>query len=234
MSLTTILCSLVLLQVILSFTQAGFLPDVLTGADSITCPDKNSCPDGNTCCLLVTGSYGCCPHANAVCCSDKLHCCPEGTTCNLVQQTCDSTNAAMQWIKSVALLRDSDHAQVEVNHAQVEVDHAQAEISHAQLEENQGYSVAKSSVLSEVTSNGDRTVCPDPSVSCPDYNTCCLMPNHQWVCCPLYRAVCCRDGFHCCAAGSRCDPSSFRCYREDSSAELLALILVHHGAAKKQ
>ena len=37
---------------------------------SITCGDKQSeCPDNTTCCQMPSGDYGCCPFADAVCCS---------------------------------------------------------------------------------------------------------------------------------------------------------------------
>ena len=58
---------------------------------SVVCPDGCSfCPNGYTCCKMATGSYGCCPLPNAVCCKDNIHCCPQGTTCNLEKQACDS------------------------------------------------------------------------------------------------------------------------------------------------
>ena len=57
---------------------------------NVVCPDGvTSCPSGYTCCKLSSGSYGCCPYENAVCCSDGKHCCPHGTKCNLAAGTCD-------------------------------------------------------------------------------------------------------------------------------------------------
>ena len=58
-------------------------------ASNGVCPDGISeCPAGTTCCKLVSGSYGCCPYTNAVCCSDHEHCCPSGYTCNVGAGTC--------------------------------------------------------------------------------------------------------------------------------------------------
>ena len=55
----------------------------------ITCPDGTSeCPDGDTCCRSNSGGYGCCPDANAVCCSDGQHCCPQDYSCNVSAGTC--------------------------------------------------------------------------------------------------------------------------------------------------
>jgi hypothetical protein len=57
-----------------------------------TCPDlKSQCPAESTCCQMQSGAYGCCPYANAVCCSDKLHCCPGGSTCDLTTGSCSSS-----------------------------------------------------------------------------------------------------------------------------------------------
>jgi hypothetical protein len=81
---------------------------------------------------------------------------------------------------------------------------------------------------------GDIVICPDPTRACPDGNTCCLMPNHQWVCCPLPFAVCCADGFHCCPSGSRCDPSSTRCTREDSASTLLSFLAIGNQRVKEK
>ena len=50
---------------------------------TVVCPDGQSyCPSENTCCTLSSGSMGCCPIPNAVCCVDGNHCCPEGYTCS--------------------------------------------------------------------------------------------------------------------------------------------------------
>jgi len=46
-------------------------------------------------------------------------------------------------------------------------------------------SLPPSSVEGAPGVRADYIVCPDSAWSCPDYNTCCLMPNYQWVCCPL-------------------------------------------------
>ena len=58
----------------------------VSAVDSVSnvyCPDGSSeCPDDNTCCLTQLGKYGCCPLANAVCCSDGKHCCPQGKACD--------------------------------------------------------------------------------------------------------------------------------------------------------
>ncbi|XP_029428750.1 progranulin isoform X2 [Rhinatrema bivittatum] len=52
------------------------------------CRDGSSCPDWTTCCQQKSSKFGCCPMANAVCCTDQIHCCPEGTTCDLTHSMC--------------------------------------------------------------------------------------------------------------------------------------------------
>ena len=67
---------------------------------NVVCPDGESeCPRGNTCCKLSSSRYGCCPEANAVCCSDDKHCCPSDTTCDLRSGTCSNG------ISTVAMLK---------------------------------------------------------------------------------------------------------------------------------
>ena len=57
--------------------------------DNVMCPgDQFTCPNGDTCCSDGSGSYGCCPLPNAVCCSDHLHCCPSGYTCQVTTGFC--------------------------------------------------------------------------------------------------------------------------------------------------
>ncbi|PNI17697.1 GRN isoform 9, partial [Pan troglodytes] len=52
---------------------------------AIQCPDSQfECPDFSTCCVMVDGSWGCCPMPQASCCEDRVHCCPHGAFCDLV------------------------------------------------------------------------------------------------------------------------------------------------------
>ena len=61
----------------------------IRAGSGIVCPDKQyQCPNGSTCCKVPSGTYGCCPLKNAVCCSDNIHCCPEGYTCDVKGGMC--------------------------------------------------------------------------------------------------------------------------------------------------
>ncbi|XP_051572907.1 granulin a isoform X11 [Myxocyprinus asiaticus] len=52
----------------------------------------------------------------------------------------------------------------------------------------------------------------DTHTSCPDHTTCCLnAQTKKWGCCPLPKAVCCKDGEHCCPADYECDESQVSC-----------------------
>nr|XP_055038811.1 granulin b isoform X1 [Misgurnus anguillicaudatus]XP_055038812.1 granulin b isoform X1 [Misgurnus anguillicaudatus]XP_055038813.1 granulin b isoform X1 [Misgurnus anguillicaudatus] len=61
---------------------------VLLGDKDVQCDSTTSCASGSTCCKLPTGSWGCCPLVEAVCCEDHIHCCPQGYTCNPQAATC--------------------------------------------------------------------------------------------------------------------------------------------------
>uniref|UniRef100_A0A5F4WKU2 Progranulin n=1 Tax=Callithrix jacchus TaxID=9483 RepID=A0A5F4WKU2_CALJA len=56
---------------------------------AVQCPDSQfECPDSSTCCIMVDGSWGCCPMPQASCCEDRVHCCPHGASCDLVHIRC--------------------------------------------------------------------------------------------------------------------------------------------------
>ncbi|XP_071317810.1 granulin b isoform X2 [Trachinotus anak] len=56
-----------------------------------------------------------------------------------------------------------------------------------------------------------RNMC-DAQTSCPKDTTCCFMDRtHKWGCCPLPKAVCCKDGNHCCPSGHTCEPHRSSC-----------------------
>ncbi|KAM9831231.1 granulin b [Neosynchiropus ocellatus] len=54
-------------------------------------------------------------------------------------------------------------------------------------------------------------ICPDLQSECPDDATCCQLPDHSWGCCPLIKAVCCKDRLHCCPERTVCDLAHSRC-----------------------
>ncbi|XP_030076397.1 progranulin isoform X4 [Microcaecilia unicolor] len=91
-------------------SQSPLLTKVLALAkkdEDVNCDDTTSCPDGHTCCLQSRG-WGCCPYAEAVCCSDKVHCCPKGFTCITEQGICKQSTLSIPWTaKTPAQVRET-------------------------------------------------------------------------------------------------------------------------------
>ncbi|KAM9784464.1 granulin a [Syngnathus typhle] len=63
--------SMVPLRTLVTAVKLGF----------VQCDDGSLCDDGQTCCKISPTEWGCCPFANAVCCSDMKHCCRAGYRC---------------------------------------------------------------------------------------------------------------------------------------------------------
>ncbi|XP_076437129.1 progranulin-like [Babylonia areolata] len=68
---------------------------------AVVCKDGLMCPDGDTCCLLASGSYGCCPFSDAVCCSDHVHCCPHDCRCDYIRKGCVGRWHVHRWFHIV-------------------------------------------------------------------------------------------------------------------------------------
>ncbi|XP_074892312.1 progranulin [Buteo buteo] len=95
--------------------RGGRLPWVqktpaLTRGKDVQCDEETSCPDGNTCCQLSSGTWGCCPLEQAICCPDHVHCCPQGYTCDPEGGTClQEGGGRLPWVqKTPALTREKD------------------------------------------------------------------------------------------------------------------------------
>lgn len=58
-------------------------------------------------------------------------------------------------------------------------------------------------------------ICPGGEYYCPDGNTCCLLGNEEYGCCPLPNAVCCSDHEHCCPEGYSCAVANGTCFKSD-------------------
>jgi len=206
------LLSFLIGSVLLCYTlSCSHAAQLLVDTTTVACQDGTSCPNGNTCCAKVDGGYGCCPLSDAVCCEDKIHCCPQGSQCDVSGGECitavDDKIQQQKWInKFLTFVRSGD-----VVSSQQKTDSIPAVESEL-------------SVLSEVGAEASRVVCPDRTSVCNDGSTCCLMPNHQWVCCPLPYAACCPDGYHCCPHGYRCDVHSYRCTLGDTRVAFVSIV----------
>ncbi|RXN02594.1 granulins-like isoform X4 [Labeo rohita] len=63
------------------------IPSLPVSEDDITCPDGSFCP-AEFSCLLMASSYGCCPVAQGLVCSDGKHCCPKDHECSADSSSC--------------------------------------------------------------------------------------------------------------------------------------------------
>lgn len=69
----------------------------------------------------------------------------------------------------------------------------------------------KEPALRETQRVEDRHMC-DAQTSCPRDDTCCFINRiGKWGCCPLPKAVCCKDGDHCCPSGYTCNEEKTSC-----------------------
>ncbi|GFN89781.1 granulin epithelin variant 1, partial [Plakobranchus ocellatus] len=212
---------------------------------SITCPDNSTCLDGETCCAGQQGGYACCPLAQAVCCSDGFHCCPEGYMCDAATAACVKGQDSIKWISKKA-----NRPAPPAVHLVVCPDHSRCLDGQTCCEDRQGgygccpfpdavccsdklhccpsgYTcnlsasrcekgdeiLAWSSRLPSTVGPDMSTVtCPDRS-TCPQQSTCCAVEGGKYACCPLSKAVCCKDKRHCCPHGFKCNPATERCER---------------------
>ncbi|KAM9000134.1 progranulin isoform 1-T2 [Sarcophilus harrisii] len=201
---------------------------------NVVCPDAHSqCPEGTTCCQLPSGSYGCCPLPNAVCCQDQLHCCPQATICDLQEGKClFKTGGAtalltklpaetVQEVKcdgqmscpdgnTCCRLQSGSWGCCPFPEAVCCDDHIHC-CPHGytcDTEAGQCKQGALSTpLLKSSTSLAARDNVPcDNTTSCPPRTTCCLLESGEWGCCPAPKAVCCPDHKHCCPEGYVCHP----------------------------
>ncbi|XP_051537974.1 progranulin-like [Myxocyprinus asiaticus] len=148
------------------------------------CDETSLCPTGTTCCKLNTGAWGCCPLSQAVCCDDQEHCCPQTYKCDLTHKTC-----VYPGLTSIPWLKK------------------QPALSVTQQSE-------PNVVAPALAGKGHRHMCDDHT-SCPRDDTCCFMNKlGKWGCCPLPKAVCCKDGDHCCPSGYTCNEKKTSCTKD--------------------
>lgn len=175
-----------------------------------------------TCCPTASGSFGCCPYANASCCSDKvislskrkekkrnfeikIHCCANGYSCD------DSGNRC---------------------------------IRHFQTFNQNNFKLMKKLIVN------DDQLCADGVTRCLSNTTCC--PNKQnnsvtYSCCPYTKVkffsfrfscfklskkkgVCCGgNGSVCCPNGYDCNEQQLSCQlRDENSIILRNLLTISH------
>ncbi|XP_069490386.1 progranulin isoform X2 [Ambystoma mexicanum] len=229
----------------LRMIQTGSLNDI----SGSFCPNKATCPSEYSCLETHTGSYSCCPFVEAVSCYDGRHCCPRGFRCSNDGRSClqhsesseanaivcpdgesecpnESTCCEMQdhsWgccpMPKAICCDDKVHC---CPHS-TSCDVAHGKCTSAEGEEPMWtkFSARKRAAWekgSEATT--ERVTCHDGS-TCPNGNTCCILPDQKYGCCPIVDAVCCVDHVHCCPPRTECDLIRSKCNSEAGSSPLL-------------
>uniref|UniRef100_A0A8C5KV58 Progranulin n=1 Tax=Jaculus jaculus TaxID=51337 RepID=A0A8C5KV58_JACJA len=134
----------------------------LCSADGRSCQNEFECPDSSTCCIMLDGSWGCCPmrdekvgsgggnyglrslSSQASCCEDRVHCCPHGASCDLVHTRCITPTGTYPLARKIPAQRANK-------------------------------AVALPSTV----------LCPDARSQCPDDSTCCELSSGKYGCCPM-------------------------------------------------
>ena len=130
---------------------------------SVMCPDGQSeCMDGQTCCPMDGGKYGCCPIADANCCSDHVHCCPPEFKCDLFKQECvGKRGLRIRWINTIPPHESS-------------TSNRKGLPSHTDIMCPDGHSECKSGQTCCKLASGNYGCCPIPkAVCCTDGKHCC-------------------------------------------------------------
>ncbi|CAM9806397.1 unnamed protein product [Bubo scandiacus] len=212
----------------------------LSRVGDVKCDEETSCPDGNTCCQLSSGTWGCCPLEQAVCCPDHVHCCPQGYTCDPEAGSCLQEGGGHRpWVqKTPALSRGGDvkcDEETSCPDGNTCCRLSSGAWGCCPLEQAvccpdhvhccpQGYTCDPKggSCLQEggghrpwvqktpALARGGDVRC-DEETSCPQGSTCCRLSSGAWGCCPLEQAVCCRDHQHCCPRGYTCNVATQSC-----------------------
>lgn len=222
--------------------------------DRIKCANPDfTCDEGQTCCRLYDGNYGCCPYESAQCCADGRHCCPHGTTCDVQQGRCVSSQEEVVNLTVVTPLGDAnvcpdpsitcpphttccqlkegygccplpeavccaDGAHCCPHATLCDAAHGRCSQPHSNV-----FSLLASLMEADHESNmlqlqpplesswQKQHFCPNLVDQCLDGQTCCLISETDYGCCPFSKAVCCSDLRHCCPEDTVCDMPSDAC-----------------------
>ncbi|XP_037544522.1 granulin a [Nematolebias whitei] len=211
---------------------------VLVGADE--CPDAGRCKEGQTCCSSPTNGYECCPFDQAECCEDHVHCCPAWTLCDAAASSCVNATVSIPWgdrtsadqlpvSKSFRMIKsyvgeDDDNVCPDQSQCPAEFSCLKAltrfgccplakgvscsDGKHCCPEGHQCSIDSRSCIIKEHVTT---VLCNDGVSECPNGATCCETAEGRWGCCPIPKAVCCHDKFHCCSEGTTCDVQNMKC-----------------------
>uniref|UniRef100_UPI00398EE6B9 granulin b isoform X2 n=1 Tax=Pristiophorus japonicus TaxID=55135 RepID=UPI00398EE6B9 len=227
--------------------QAG-TPNALT---ENVCLDNAECPPEYTCMPTSQGFYGCCPLTEATVCKDYEHCCPKGYECDLIEAKCRRTGVREEELPLVTGVGNLRTAESELcGNMSCSVgytcctskdfgwgccpmkDAVCCDDDHC-CPKDFKCDKARRTCVKLVDENVKAIICPDGASECPDGSTCCLLPNAQWGCCPLEKAVCCEDRLHCCPTETRCDLEQSKCVSQYGTMEMWKKFPAHRRFAVK-
>ncbi|XP_048245439.1 uncharacterized protein LOC124135118 [Haliotis rufescens] len=206
----------------------------------IQCDATHECVNGDTCCMMANHQWGCCPMPQAVCCSDGAHCCPNGTTCDMPHGKCNKAGGvSVPWLNKRPAVRKVKDVMCDPNHfcpgnntccKRVNGEWACCPLPQAVCCSDHSHCCPEGNTCDLVTKTCDKggvatawmektsairkdvgDIQCDATHECVNGDTCCMMANHQWGCCPMPQAVCCSDGAHCCPNGTTCDMPHGKC-----------------------
>ena len=222
--------------------------------DSNVCPNGYiQCPNDMTCCATnEPNEYSCCPENNAVCCSSGMYCCPEGYECNNDKGTCvrSTVEIAARSVEegrkpeavicpdhaskcpnrnTCCKLADGDYACCPLVNAVCCSDHKHCcphgytcDIANASCKPAVPMEIKQTQLpLKDIT-------CPDDKNHCPSKDTCCLVSDDLYGCCPQQNATCCADKKHCCPHEYICDKPTGTCMKagvDDEGIPLQELVI---------
>ena len=237
------------LQKIQAFKRNAKVGKILINKLNVLCPGEEvQCPTNQTCCKLSSGVYGCCPVPNAVCCSDGEHCCPHSYICDLSTGSCIKDRQVLLLRISVSNVKKvvCPDGQSECPEGNTCCKLSSGQYGCCPLPKAvccsdgvhccpHGYTCDTSAgtcnkgsvtvptlqTVQATRKNAESVVCPDGATQCPGNDTCCKLASGGYGCCPLPKAVCCKDGNHCCPEGYTCNPSAGTCTQGRKSIPLL-------------
>uniref|UniRef100_U3KM88 Progranulin n=1 Tax=Oryctolagus cuniculus TaxID=9986 RepID=U3KM88_RABIT len=217
---------------------------------AVQCPGSQfQCPDSSTCCVMLDGSWGCCPMPEASCCEDRVHCCPHGAVCDLAHTRCIMATGTQPLAKKTPARRTNSLVPLVASPTSVLCPDGRSRCPD-------------DSTCCELPS-GKYGCCPMPNaICCSDHQHCCP----QDTVCDLVQSKClskenatelltklpartvqdvkcdqevsCPDGYTCCRLASgawgccpftqavccedhiHCCPEGFKCHTEKGTCEL--------------
>ncbi|XP_078012096.1 progranulin isoform X3 [Phascolarctos cinereus] len=208
----------------------------------VKCDGEVSCPEANTCCRLQSGSWGCCPFPEAVCCPDHKHCCPHGYICG--PEGCKTEHHIVPWLRKMPARSNMMSTSVDCDQhtrcpdgqtccPSLRGGWACCQLPHAVCCEDQEHCCPSGYTCNVKARSCEKQGSAQPPTSslplslamdqgdvqcqgqhyCHNNQTCCRNSVGAWACCPLNKGVCCADGQHCCPDGFRCGAKGTKCIR---------------------